>query len=362
MTRKPSLIEQFDAKCGLYGDFCDRLKILLVQLLREKQLPVHSISNRLKDRESYIRKIAKKDTAYQDIQDVTDVAGIRIVTYFADQVDEVARIIQDEFALDADNSTDKRAALDPDRFGYMSLHYVVSLANTRAMLTEYRACLGLKAEIQIRSILQHAWAEIEHDLGYKTTQAIPRLIRRQFARLSGLLELADSEFVNIRAKLDEYSRDVATRIAEQPNTVGIDKISLIDFAKTDDLVRRLDAAIAGAFRSKLYTDDKATARDVDRLSYLGLSTIADIRVELETHHDNIIGLAEIRARKNDEDPELRKTIPEAVSLFYLGQILAGLTGDEAKATQYFRHFGIGTSPEAVAHELVEFMNSRKTQG
>ena len=145
-----------------------RMETLLRQLLREREIPVHSISSRLKSRGSLAKKVERKGTSYSDLSDVTDLAGLRIVTYFSDQVDEIAGLIESEFQLDHHNSIDKRADLDPDRFGYLSLHYVVSLSPSRAALTEYRALAGLKAEIQIRSILQHAWAEIEHDLGYKT--------------------------------------------------------------------------------------------------------------------------------------------------------------------------------------------------
>ena len=98
---------------------------------------------------------------------MTDITGVRVITYFADQVDEIAKVMEGEFNIDIKNSIDKRDILDPDRFGYLSLHYViVSLSSARCALAEYRSFSELKAEVQVRSILQHAWAEIEHDLGY----------------------------------------------------------------------------------------------------------------------------------------------------------------------------------------------------
>ena len=105
---------------------------------------------------------------------------MRIITYFAEEVDAVAQLIEREFTIDRKNSIDKRMALDPDQFGYLSVHYIVSLAANRSQLPEYAALSGLSAEIQIRSILQHAWAEIEHDLGYKSQTAVPRDVVRQF--------------------------------------------------------------------------------------------------------------------------------------------------------------------------------------
>ncbi|TMR94372.1 GTP pyrophosphokinase [Nonomuraea basaltis] len=111
---------------------------------------------------------------------------------------------------------DKRKALDPDRFGYLSLHYVASLDTRRAELAEYKRFANNGFEIQIRSILQHAWAEIEHDLGYKSRLGVPSTTRRRFSRLAGLLELADAEFVSIRDELRLYEKRVESDLANQP--------------------------------------------------------------------------------------------------------------------------------------------------
>ena len=80
----------------------------------------------------------------------------------------------------------------------MSMHYVVSIHQNRLKFTEYKSYTNLKIEIQIRSILQHGWAEIEHDLGYKGAKGIPDEFKRDFNRISALLETADNEFDRLR--------------------------------------------------------------------------------------------------------------------------------------------------------------------
>jgi putative GTP pyrophosphokinase len=104
---------------------------------------------------------------------VTDLVGARVITYFADDVDRVARIIRnlDNFEIDPRNSVDKRRALQADQFGYQSLH-LVALLSKRRIFTENREFEGLKIEIQIRSLLQHTWAEIEHAY-YKAERTLP---------------------------------------------------------------------------------------------------------------------------------------------------------------------------------------------
>jgi hypothetical protein len=71
---------------------------------------------------------------------------------------------------------------------------------------------GIKFEIQMRSSLQHTWAEIEHDLGYKSMYEVPREVRREFSRIAGLLELADESFVRIRSKIADYNKQTTENI------------------------------------------------------------------------------------------------------------------------------------------------------
>src|SRR5712691_1782694 len=157
------LLREYDAQCDVYAAFASKLQQLIQDLLAERGIAVLSVTSRLKGRDKFRQKILRPGSEYQSLAQVTDVAGVRVTTYFADDVDVVAKLIQSEFTIDENNSIDKRAMLDPDRFGYLSFHHVVSLGSSRAELREYRRFPALKAEVQTRSILQHAWAEIEHD-------------------------------------------------------------------------------------------------------------------------------------------------------------------------------------------------------
>ena len=163
---------------------------------------------------------------------------------FSDDVDKIAKVIQDEFEVDEVNSVDKREILDPDRFGYLSLHYVIKLNDKRISLPEYKRFKDLKIEIQIRSILQHAWAEIEHDLGYKSKHSVPRKVRRNFSRLASLLELADEEFDKIREMLIDYKQIIKEEIRNEPANVLLDIETLKRLiSEKNSIVARIDAKI-----------------------------------------------------------------------------------------------------------------------
>lgn len=93
---------------------------------------------------------------------------------------------------------DKAAALDPDRFGYLSVHYTASLSPARRKLAEWRPYADIRAEVQFRTALQHAWSAVQHKLEYKSSIEAPRELRRRLFRLSALFELADEQFSELR--------------------------------------------------------------------------------------------------------------------------------------------------------------------
>lgn len=304
-----TLLAQFDERSGLYDGFRRQLETLLRQLVEADEINVHSISSRTKTRSSFVTKQAKKGSEYSDLGDVTDIVGLRVITYFADQVDAISRLIEREFQIDRENSIDKRESLDPDRFGYLSVHYVVTLPPARCLLTENKQFATLKAEIQIRSILQHSWAEIEHDLGYKSTGEVPNIAKRRFARLAGLLELADQEFMTIKNDIEKYGSEVSAEIVRRPEVVPLDFVSLEDLVKTDQTIARLDMAIAQNLRRQLAGFD--LSGDVDKLMYFGLSTVAEVQRAIRSSKYRRRGERKMTAKSPPPRPsrmEYRSTI------------------------------------------------------
>lgn len=208
----------YERACSPLRTLGPKLQTLLVELVGAEGLRVHEVTFRVKTAASAERKIGRMPGQESSVDDLHDLLGLRVITYFPSDVGAVARLVEEEFAFDAAQSTNKGDLLDPDRFGYLSQHYIAWLNPERAILPEYRSFSGCKVEIQIRSILQHAWAEIEHDLGYKSETAIPRDIRRRFSRLAGLLEIADAEFEGIQ--LEMANRKAAIREEVSRGTAG----------------------------------------------------------------------------------------------------------------------------------------------
>lgn len=223
MANKPAVLAQYDREYRKYERFAEEVEHQIKCILEEEGIICNAVTCRLKERDSLSKKIDDKKDKYRSLSELTDIAGVRVITYYDSDVERVCQIVEREFSVDRENSIDKRKALDPKSFGYCSVHYVVSMSEERLKLPECRAYAGMKCEIQIRTVLQHAWAEIEHDLGYKREIAIPRDIRRSFSRLAGLLEIADKEFQEIREFLTDYQQEMEEKM-EHPGKADAPKL------------------------------------------------------------------------------------------------------------------------------------------
>ena len=184
---------------GTYSLLSEKTKELLSSILSSKGIVPHSITSRGKDPEELREKITREGVAYDNLpNNITDLAGVRIIAYFPSDVDKIVPLIEKGFNIDSKHSMDKRLSSDPAIFGYASVHFVVEFRLEMLKLPEYALFDKMKCEIQVRTILQHAWAEIEHDIVYKSPVEIPFRVRRRFACLAGLLEIADREFESLR--------------------------------------------------------------------------------------------------------------------------------------------------------------------
>lgn len=348
-----AIMEEYDKRCALYSTFTEKIEKLIKELIKENGLRVHSVTSRVKIRESLQAKLARSEGKFSKLSDVPDISGIRIITYFADDVDSVAKVIEKEFDVDKKRSVDKRELLDPDRFGYLSLHYVVKLPTARSQLTEYRRFADCHTEIQIRSILQHAWAEIEHDLGYKGKQAVPREIRRRFSRLAGLLEIADTEFAQIRDSLLEYEKTVPQRIVDAPASVLIDKASLLSFVRSSSLIHKLDSKIASIAESRIVEDEKFITRHISDLQYVGLETIAELDSSLREFEEIVVKFAKLWI-----PPSKYEELNAGICFAYLCYVIVGSKNSIEIAYNYVERFGIGTDEEreSIAEEIVSVYN------
>ncbi|MGK0722026.1 GTP pyrophosphokinase [Leucobacter sp. W1478] len=233
-----------------YIPFGERLQTLIEQVLQTKQIRVLSVSHRVKQERSIQRKLASQPEKYTDLEDLHDLLGVRIITYLHSDVDLVSSVLRSEFSVDAARSKDKLQDLQDDQFGYTSNHLICTLGDGRKSWPEWSSFADLAFEVQVRSVLQHAWAEIEHDLGYKSETGIPAHLRRRFARLAGLLEVADSEFDTLNGLVDTHKAEVLSRMGQGVN-LPLDHDSLSVLLASNPVIREADRTIAAGIGAAL---------------------------------------------------------------------------------------------------------------
>jgi len=270
---------------------------ILSDIAGDSGVLVAGIEHRVKAEKSLEGKLFRNADYYQKLEDLTDILGARMICYFHDDVDVLGKYVEENFVIDWENSSDKRAILKADSFGYLSLHYICSLPENAGYPPE--VC-GKKFEIQIRTILQHAWSAINHDLGYKSEFGAPRHVVREFARLAGLLELADEEFSRTRDHMQEYTEEVRDKIInDKADNVNIDLVSLNEYVlhnhKLNAFMNRL-ALIEGSEVSEINPESY-----IVQLRWLGIDTIGKLQKMLERNEELAYSLAEKTLKGSELD-------------------------------------------------------------
>ena len=196
----------YDENKELY-ERCARNKTeIITKILQSKGIPYHSITYRVKDKKSYCDK-CEKDKYVDPLNEIMDLSGIRIIAYTNNDVHKICEIIREEFIIDEENSMDKYDIMKENQVGYLSVHFIAKLKEDRTNLIEYQEYAEIKSEIQVRTLLQHAWAEIEHDRNYKFFGVLPKNISRKFYLLAGVLELVDNKFDSLSNEIDSYVKE-----------------------------------------------------------------------------------------------------------------------------------------------------------
>lgn len=277
-------VKLYEQKRALFSAFTDKLKALLGDLLHDADVKYHVIESRTKEVQSFREKATRANKRYtKPLEEITDLCGLRLIVYYLDDVEAACRLIERKFSIDENSSLDKGDLLKPNEFGYRSVHFIVSLPITRSGLAEWRSFAGLTAEIQVRTVLQHAWASISHTLDYKREAEVPAPLRRKLSRLAGLLELSDEEFSDLRLKEREFSGNVVLELARGETDIQLDAVSLAGYLAESKLIRFLKQAAEVAGFELLHDDDDYNGRSglIGMCLDVGIKTIGELDVELE---------------------------------------------------------------------------------
>ena len=201
---------------------------IVKNLLDKENIDYLSVTGRTKDKKSIVEKVNRK--SYKNPKDdLTDLSGIRIIVYFESDIKKVSKLINSSFDVDKKNSLDKDTLLATNEMGYRSVHFVCDLGKKRAILPEFETTKNLKFEFQVRTVLQHAWAELAHDRNYKFTGKLPPELERKLYLYAGMLEIADKGFDELSNQIIEYTTQIEKKVQKGNLDIEINSISLEEF-------------------------------------------------------------------------------------------------------------------------------------
>lgn len=321
------VLNEFDRKSQTLKSLCARTKDLIEDFLESADVPFQSVQARVKSRKKLREKYLDPEKGYTKLDDITDLAGLRVITYYPDEVDRVAKVIEQEFGIDKENSVDKRR-IDLDRFGYSAINYVCKHVEARTSLGEYKKFAGVIFEIQVTSILSHAWSEMNHG-SYDLGESSPPDVRRRFFQLKALLELAESQFVELRDKTTNYARAVAiqveTKVADLPLDVG----SLKSLIEQEPLIAKIDQEIAALLRVPV--SQAAPNQSIDFWARgahrVGLTTVQALRDALAENEAGIVEF--VRRCREYWGYEKKAYWARGLSVFQLEKLLIRSEGEAA---------------------------------
>lgn len=288
--KKQQIQELYDAYCPIFADILERIESRLRQSIRLSSLPTYK--SRIKSFKSYYRKVLRQKAGEAEtsksLVTLTDMMGIRVICAFLEDIQLAVEQIKQQF--DVKEVEYKGAEQNFREFGYESIHVLVAIPDDcRPERNDLSLPDNLVCEIQVRTILQDAWAEVEHELIYKTEfTPFDMPLRRKLASMNASLSLADIIFQEIRDYQNKLQGEVSAR-----------RVSF--YEKVDEFTYQ------GEARAKNVKND---SRHISRVSPYVYGTIDDLILEaIHAHNSGELDTAlQIYSQILSSDP----TPPDAV--------------------------------------------------
>lgn len=229
--KNTDVIKKFLELLPDYEHLCDEIRYILRKRLEDKGIEISTITCRAKTLKSFLEKIERKN--YKDcFEEITDIAGVRVVYLYLDDLKLIEEIINEE---NEEFEVIEKSKKEPNEFGYVAIHYIVKLGK-KSSGARYDDLKGMKCEVQVRTVLQDAWAIFGHHLEYKKEADAPKTLRPKLKELSDLFGNADKEFQQLRIEREEYNKnfpdpekDEKAFLNEELNMDSLKKYLLLKF-------------------------------------------------------------------------------------------------------------------------------------
>lgn len=260
-------LQRYDENEPRYEALKEEVGFALNKAVESAGLKVHSIVGRVKDVETFLEKIVRKGYT-EPFDQMVDLVGVRIVCLFIDDLYTVDGIIGGCFKVL--KREDKVRGADPESWSYQSIHYDCALSESDSG-PRYDEIKDITFEIQVRTILQDAWATVEHYLAYKGLTTVPDVLKRDFSALAGLFHIADDQF----QKLSDASRQSEAEAEDQLQEAAaggdaMDEAIILNRSTLKAFLRQL-------FSDRKESEDALYSELVDELAHVGITDVSTLR-------------------------------------------------------------------------------------
>ena len=206
---------------GPYRQAVDELIVKFSHIKQECQdaniyCPIESVSGRVKKVSSILEKARRKGIELEDIEEkIEDIAGIRIICQFVEDIDAVVDIISKRADLEIKQKKDYITKSKPS--GYRSYHLIL-----KYMVQTVKGSKEISVEIQIRTLAMNFWSTIEHSLQYKYKENMPDDLRQRLLRAADAVDALDNEMSSVRYEImdaQNFNRQKANVITDILNNI-----------------------------------------------------------------------------------------------------------------------------------------------
>jgi putative GTP pyrophosphokinase len=297
--KNPEYIRRYYENIEKNEKLCQEVKYILDSELKSSEVDIAHITSRAKSLESFCEKIARKSYK-KPFDEITDFAGVRVVYLYSTSRSIIEDIIEKEFEII--EKVDK-VEIDEDKFGYGALHYLVKIRNTH-IGARYDELKNKVCEIQVRTILQDAWAMVAHHLSYKQESDVPKELRRKLNALSGLFETADDQFENIRNARNIYQGEVKESLSKGG-----------DFPDKEEAnIDNLEVYLKSKFPDREHRGSEGVSDLLKELKSFGYRTLASINAMIDAAIEAVYAYETDHPPSNDEDGDYDATTYTTVGL------------------------------------------------
>lgn len=293
------LLEEYRDLKPVYEKMQNVVLPAIQDCLKKNNLMVTAIESRIKAEESLVGKLKRKGHKYASMLDITDILGMRIITFYLDEVDKISAFVEQMFDMDWKNSVDKRKQRSLDSFGYVSLHYICRIPKELYFDPEMPQINEIRFEIQMRTALQHVWSNLDHEICYKAGLEIPQEYLRTLNRLAGLMELADTEFARLRTDINNYRFKIESFMQEgKLSEVTLSEGSFARYLEMEPF-KRLNERIAAINQAEIHHSNLMPFYQA--LKNMGFTTLGDVESMRRENEADAFRFAVHRIGKTDLD-------------------------------------------------------------